>query len=178
MNVKSFHSLLSSSSVTAQSSSWSGTIAFLLVFLSSLYSSVLVSQSHCHRVFLRRHKSHLFPAFVAFHCLHCNKIQIPSHGFYLFSQESHVLVTLGYFLFSKEALPYVVPFFMLFPLLGSVFFYLFPLGKSYSFHRHSQKELILPASVLLTALCSYLFCSTYHTALYLLLYESVSHARP
>lgn len=81
-------------------------------------------------------------------------------------QESHVLVTLGYFLFSKEALHYVVPFFMLFPLLGRVFFYLFPLGKSYSFHHHSQKELILPASGLLTAL----FVHTFFAVLIILLY--------
>lgn len=93
-------------------------------------------------------------------------------------QESHVLVTLGYFLFSKEALHYVVPFFMLFPLLGIVFSYLFPPGKSYFFHYHSQKELIPPASGLPIALCSYLYCSTYHIALYLLLYASVSYARP
>lgn len=45
-------------------------------------------------------------------------------------KESHVLATQGYFLFSREAVCFTVPFFMLFPLLGIVFRLPLPTGKS------------------------------------------------
>ena len=152
-----FHSYCSEFHLVWYNTFLIGFPAFLLSPFSNQSFTLLQS-------FFLRHKSHLFPAFVALRCLNYNKKFKFLHMISTITlQDSHVLATPGYLLFPKEAMYFHCAFFHVVPslCLEQSSFHPFPLGKSYSFYHHSQKELILPVSGLPIAFCLYHYCSTY-----------------
>jgi hypothetical protein len=106
-----FHSYCSEFHLVWYNTFLIGFPAFLLSPFSSQSFTLLQS-------FFLRHKSHLFPAFVALRCLNYNKKFEFLHMISTITmQDSHVLATPGYLLFPKEAMYFHCAFFHVVPSL-------------------------------------------------------------